>query len=86
MTDNRREILALLAPVSGVAPDVRLGQLMAHIGLLGEAHLGKGLAELEDDEMAAVLIRHLTELKSRPAILPVVAQPELASGYSARPA
>jgi hypothetical protein len=86
MTDSRREILSLVAQVSSAAPDVRLGQLMAHLGLLGEAHHGKELAELQDDELAAVLIRHLAELKSLSSGAPAVAHPELASGYAARPA
>ena len=39
----QREALAVLAEVWSLSPDARLGQLLAHLGLLGEAHLGKGL-------------------------------------------
>jgi hypothetical protein len=65
MTDMQREALAVLAEIWALSPDVRLGQLMAHLGLLGKAHLGKGLGYIEDDELIAVLYRHRTELKAR---------------------
>lgn len=65
MTDVQREALAVLAEVWALSPDVRLGQLMAHLGFLGEAHLGKGLGYIEDDELIAVLHRHRTELEAR---------------------
>ena len=41
--DVQREALAALAEVWALSPDVRLGQLFAHLGFLGEAHLGRGL-------------------------------------------
>lgn len=65
MTDLQREALAVLAEVWSLSPDVRLGQLMAHLGFLGEVHLDKGLGYIEDDELMAVLYRHRTELKAR---------------------
>jgi len=65
MTDMQREALAVLAEVWGLSPDVRLGQLMAHLGFLGEVHLGKGLGYIEDDEFLAVLYRHRGELMAR---------------------
>ena len=43
MTDEQREALKVLAEVSSLSPDVRLGQLMAHLDFLAQAHLGKGL-------------------------------------------
>jgi hypothetical protein len=65
MTEMQREALAVLAEVWELSPDVRLGQLMAHLEFLGEAHLGKGLGDIEDDELIAVLYRHRTELRAR---------------------
>jgi hypothetical protein len=67
MSDVRREALAVLAEVWDLSPDVRLGQLMAHLGLLGEAHIGKGLGDIEDDELVAILYRHRAELQARRA-------------------
>jgi hypothetical protein len=40
--DVQRQALALLTEVWALSPDVRLGHLFAHLGFLGEAHLGKG--------------------------------------------
>jgi hypothetical protein len=65
MTDVQREALAFLTEVWELSPDVRLGQLMAHIGFLGHTHLGKGLGYIEDDELIAILDRHRAELKAR---------------------
>jgi hypothetical protein len=65
MSDMQREALAVLTEVWNLSPDVRLGQLMAHLDFLGEALVGKGLGYIEDDELLAVLYRHLGELKAR---------------------
>ncbi len=68
--DLQREALAVLAEVWASSPDVRLGQLFAHLGFLGEAHLGRGLGYIEDDELLAVLYRHRTELEARQDTMP----------------
>ena len=65
MSSSQREALAVLAEVSALSPDVRLGQLFAHLGFLGEAHLGHSLGDIEDDELVAILYRHREELVSR---------------------
>jgi len=62
---TRSEAIALLAEIWELSPDVRLGQLLAHLGFLGEAHLGHGLGDIEDDELMAVLERHKVELEAR---------------------
>jgi len=64
-SDLQREALAVLAEVWALSPDVRLGQLLAHLGFLGEAHLGRGLGTIEDDELLAILYRHRAELLAR---------------------
>jgi hypothetical protein len=64
-SDTRRRALALLAEVWELSPDVRLGQLLAHLGFLGESHLGHSLGDIEDDELMAVLERHKAELEGR---------------------
>ncbi len=63
--DIQQEALAVLTEVWALSPDVRLGQLLAHLGFLGEAHLGRGLGVIEDDELVAVLYRHRAELLTR---------------------
>ena len=65
MNDERREALTVLSEVCELSPDVRLGQLFAHLGFLGECHLDKGLAYLDDDELIAILYRHRAELIAR---------------------
>lgn len=65
MSETQNEALKVLAEVWILAPEVRLGQLMAHLGFLGEVHVGKGLGYIEDDELMAVLYRHRAELRSR---------------------
>jgi len=65
MTDVQKEALALLADVWDLSPDVRLGQLMAHLGFLGEVHIECGLGYIEDDELIAILYRHRAELLAR---------------------
>lgn len=69
-TDIQREALSVLAEVWTLSPDVRLGQLFAHLGFLGEAHLNRGLGYIEDDELIAVLYRHRAELLARSPATP----------------
>lgn len=64
-SDLQREALAALAEVWALSPDVRLGQLLAHLGFLGEAHLGRGLGYIDDDELVSILYRHRDELMAR---------------------
>jgi hypothetical protein len=66
------EALSVLAEVWKLAPDVRLGQLMAHLGFLGEVHLGKGLGYIDDDELIAIMYRHRAELVARLQGLPPI--------------
>ena len=85
MTDMQREALAVLAEVWALSSDVRLGQLMAHLGFLGESHLAKGLGDIDDDGLIAVLYRHRAELRARlegtPSQSPQPAHPR--SAYTA---
>ena len=65
MTQMQQEAISLLNEIWSLSPDVRLGQLMAHLGFLAEAHLGKGLGYIDDDELLDVLHRHRDELLAR---------------------
>lgn len=65
MSDQQREALSALAEVWGLSPDVRLGQLFAHLGFLGEVHLGRSLGYIDDDELLSILYRHRAELLAR---------------------
>ena len=65
MNESQREAIAVLNEIWSLSPDVRLGQLMAHLGFLGEAHIDRGLGYIEDDELIAVMYRHKAELLAR---------------------
>lgn len=62
---QQKEALALLAEIWELSPDIRLGQLFAHLGFLGEIHLGRSLGYIDDDELLSVLSRHRAELRAR---------------------
>ena len=65
MSDQQKEALAVLGEIWELSPDVRLGQLFAHLGFLGEIHLGRSLGYIDDDELLSVLYRHRAELLAR---------------------
>jgi hypothetical protein len=74
---EQSEALGLLAEVWALSPDVRLGQLFAHLGFLGETHFGQGLGYIEDDELINVLRLHKAELLARaPADVAPICQPD----------
>jgi hypothetical protein len=81
-SDEQREALVVLAEVWALSPDVRLGQLLAHIGFLGEVHVGKELGYIDDDELVAVLNRHKAELVARLQGTPSAAVPPLGEAIS----
>ena len=59
---TRSEALAVLAEVCDLSPEVRLGQLLAHLGFLGEDQTGRSLWDIDDEQLLAVLYQHRTEL------------------------
>lgn len=89
---TQREALAVLAEVCELSPDVRLGQLLAHLGFLGEDQTGRSLWDLDDEQLLAVLYHHRAELvgRQRDEGLPDGALDELAAelfrGYDAEEA
>ena len=62
---TQQEILRRLATVLDLAPGVRAGQLMSHLGFLAEDMFDHGLADIDDDQLLAVLQRHEAELLRR---------------------
>lgn len=64
-SEVQRKALAILGEVWALSSDVRLGQLFAHLGFLGEVHLGRSLGYIDDDEMMSILNRHRAELLAR---------------------
>jgi hypothetical protein len=66
----RQEALAVLGELATLAPEVRLGQLMAHLGFLGEDQVERSLWDIEDDQLLVVLHRHRGELLARQQVTP----------------
>jgi hypothetical protein len=66
---TQREALAVLAEVCDMSPDVRLGQLLAHLGFLGEDQTGRSLWDIDNEQFLAVLYHHRAELAARQADL-----------------
>lgn len=62
---TQREALAVLTELCEMSPDVRLGQLLAHLGFLGEDQTGRSLWDIEDEQLLAVLYHHRAELAAR---------------------
>jgi hypothetical protein len=62
---TQREAVAVLAEICDLSPDVRLGQLLAHLGFLGEDQTGRTLWDVDDEQLLAVLHHHRDELNAR---------------------
>lgn len=67
---TQREALALLGELCDLSPDVRLGQLLAHLGFLGEDQTGRSLWDIDDEQLLAILYHHRGELIGRSADAP----------------
>ena len=63
--DTAREALGVLAELCDLSPDVRLGQLLAHLGFLGEDQAGRPLWTIDDEQLLDVLYHHRAELLAR---------------------
>ena len=60
-TETREEALTVLAELCAMSPDVRLGQLLAHLGFLGEDQTRRSLWDIDDDQLLSVLYHHRAE-------------------------
>ena len=72
-SELQQAAISTLAEVWALSPDVRLGQLFAHLGFLGEDRFEHGLGDMEDDELMIVLSLHRAELLARLQNAPDVA-------------
>ncbi len=64
-TDIQAILLHRLDEVRKLCPEMRLGQLIATLGLLGEDETGRSLWDLEDEELAAALERFAADMAQR---------------------
>ena len=67
---TQSEALAVLAEVCELSPDIRLGQLLAHLGFLGEDQTGRSLGNIDDEQLLGVLYHHRAELIRRQSLPP----------------
>lgn len=61
-TTTRQEATEILTELVERSPQIRLGQLLAHLGFLGQDRTGHDLWEIDDEEFLAVLAHHREEL------------------------
>ena len=66
---TQREALAVLVELCELSEDVRLGQLLAHLGFLGEDQTGRTLWDIDDEQLLAALYHHRSELIARNAAM-----------------
>ncbi len=64
-TEIRATVLQRLKEVHRLRPEMRLGQLMAALGLLGGDATGRSLWDIEDEELVSVLERLARDLERR---------------------
>ncbi len=55
--DVRSSVLSRLEEVRRLCPEMRLGQVLATVGMLGEDSTGRSLWEIEDEELSAAVGR-----------------------------
>jgi hypothetical protein len=65
ISPTQREALAVLTELCDLSPDVRLGQLLAHLGFLGQDQTGRSLWDIDDEQLLTVLYHHRGELVNR---------------------
>jgi hypothetical protein len=75
ISPTQREALAVLTELCDLSDDVRLGQLLAHLGFLGEDQTGRTLWDIDDEQLLAVLYHHRGELIGRTPAAPNQALP-----------
>ena len=61
----RQEMLNTLARLCELSPEVRFGQLLAHLGFLAEDRSDRTLWDLEDHDLLALMEHHQAELSKR---------------------
>jgi hypothetical protein len=64
-TDTKGGILQRVNELRRLCPDMRLGQVLATIGMLGEDTTGRSLWDLDDEELAAAVERFAQDLERR---------------------
>jgi len=61
----RQEVLRMLAELSEVAPEVRLGQLIVNLSYLARGLSNESIWDMEDEELLEAARKHLEQWRSR---------------------
>ena len=61
----RQEVLLVLAELSEVVPEVRLGQLMANLSYLARGLSKEAIWDMEDEELLEAARKHLEDWKAK---------------------
>jgi len=69
MTTTREGLLTCLTELSEVAPDLRLGQLVANLATLAQGAKVEAIWDAEDEELLAAARRLLEHYRSRNATI-----------------
>lgn len=64
-TPVRQEVLQVLAELSEVVPEVRLGQMIVNLSYLARGLSNESVWDMEDDELLNVARKHLEEWRAR---------------------
>jgi hypothetical protein len=67
ITSQRQEILQLLERLSELTPDARFGQLVANLCYLAVGPTNEAIWDMEDEQLAAAIRKHIAELSDRGA-------------------
>ncbi len=65
MNPVRQEVLQVLAELSKLAPEVRLGQLIVNLSYLARGLSNESIWDMEDDELLIAGRKHLEEWRAR---------------------
>ena len=61
----RQQVLRVLAELSEVCPEVRLGQLIANLSYLARGLSNESIWDMEDEELLEAARKHLDEWRAR---------------------
>ena len=61
----RQEVLRVLAELSEVCPEVRLGQLMANLSYLARGLSNEAIWDMEDEELLTAARKNLEQWRAR---------------------
>ena len=61
----RQEVLQVLAELSELTPEVRLGQLMVNLSYMARGLANESIWDMEDEELLAAARKHLEEWRVR---------------------